>query len=96
MNILILGNSEDTHAAHLKQALTEAGAIVDYLDTRLFPTQLQMSWQPDTQLGCFTLPGGRRLDFQDIKSVFWRNLSDVYIPFSFINKELLRLRGWEC
>ncbi len=80
MNILILGNSEDAHAAHLKQALTEAGAIVDYLDTRLFPTQLQMSWQPDTQLGCFTFPGGRRLDFQDIKSVFWRNLSDVYIP----------------
>lgn len=80
MNILILGNPEDAHAAHMQQALTKAGATVDYLDTRLFPTQLQMSWQPSTQLGCFNLPGGRRLDFQDIKSVFWRNLSDVYIP----------------
>lgn len=80
MNILILGNPEDAHAAHMQQALTKAGATVDYLDTRLFPTQLQMSWQPHTQLGCFNLPGGRCLDFQDIKSVFWRNLSDVYIP----------------
>jgi glutathione synthase/RimK-type ligase-like ATP-grasp enzyme len=80
MNILILGNAEDAHAAHLQQVLTQAGATVDYLDTRLFPTQLQMSWQPDTQVGCLTLPGGRRLNFQDIKSVFWRSLSDVYIP----------------
>lgn len=80
MNILILGNSEDAHAAHLKQVLTQAGAMVDYLDTRLFPTQLQMSWQPDTQNGYLTLPGNRRLNFQDIKSVFWRSLSEVYIP----------------
>jgi glutathione synthase/RimK-type ligase-like ATP-grasp enzyme len=80
MNILILGNPEDAHAVHMQQALTQAGATADYLDTRLFPTQVQMSWQPSTQLGCFTLPGGRRLDFQDIKSVYWRNLSDVYIP----------------
>ena len=80
MNILILGNSEDAHAAHLNQALIQAGATVDYLDTRLFPTQLKMSWQPDTQVGYLTLPGGRRLNFQDIKSVFWRSLSEVYIP----------------
>ena len=80
MNILILGNAEDVHAAHLKNALKGAGASVDYLDTRLFPTQLQMSWQPDTQEGCLILPGNRRLNFQEIKSVFWRNLSEVYIP----------------
>ncbi|MEQ8956907.1 MAG: hypothetical protein RLP02_03130 [Coleofasciculus sp. C2-GNP5-27] len=39
MKILILGNSEDVHAVHLKQALTQAGATVYYLDTHLFPTQ---------------------------------------------------------
>lgn len=80
MNILILGNSEDTHAAHLKDALTQAGATVDYLDTRLFPTHLRISWQPDTQVGYLTLPGGRQLNFQDIRSVFWRSLSGVYVP----------------
>jgi glutathione synthase/RimK-type ligase-like ATP-grasp enzyme len=80
MNILILGSSEDAHAAHLKDVLTQAGATVDYLDTRLFPTQLRMSWQPDTQVGCLVLPTGRRLDFQDIHSVFWRSFAGVHIP----------------
>lgn len=80
MNILILGNSEDAHAAHLKNALMQVGAKVDYLDTRLFPTQVRMSWQPDTQTGCLTLSGGNKLSFQDIHSVFWRSLSGAYIP----------------
>ena len=80
MNILILGNSLDDHAAHIKSALTQAGATVDDLDTCLFPTQLRMSWQPNAQVGCFNLPGGRKLNFQDVKSVFWRNFSGVYVP----------------
>jgi hypothetical protein len=80
MNILILGNSEDAHAAHLKEALTQVGVIVDYLDTRLFPTEVRISWQPDTQIGYLTLPGKNKLFFQDIHSVFWRNFSGVYIP----------------
>jgi glutathione synthase/RimK-type ligase-like ATP-grasp enzyme len=80
MNILILGSSEDAHAAHLKDVITQAGATVDYLDTRLFPTQLRMSWQPNTQAGCLVLPTGRRLDFQNIHSVFWRSFAGVHIP----------------
>lgn len=80
MNILILGNAEDAHAAHLHQALSQAGAAVDYLDTRLFPTQLRISWQPDTGVGYLTLPGGRRLNLHEINSVFWRNLGDVDVP----------------
>ncbi len=80
MNILILGNASDSHAAHLKDVLTQAGATVDYLDTRLFPTQLRISWQPNTQIGYLTLPGGRQLNLPEIKSVFWRNFSGVYIP----------------
>ena len=80
MNILILGNAEDAHASHLKQALTQAGATVDYLDTSLFPTQLRMSWQPDTGVGYLTLPGDRKLNFLDIHSVFWRNFSGVNVP----------------
>jgi glutathione synthase/RimK-type ligase-like ATP-grasp enzyme len=80
MNILILGNAEDSHAAHIKQALTQAGATADYLDTALFPSQLQMFWRPDTQMGGLILPPERRLNFTDIKSVYWRQLSGVYIP----------------
>lgn len=80
MNILVLGNSSDAHAAHMKDALTSAGATVDYLDTRLFPTQLRMSWQPDTEVGHLILPSGDKWDLQDIKSVFWRNFSGVDVP----------------
>ncbi|MEC4882321.1 MAG: hypothetical protein SAL70_13420 [Scytonema sp. PMC 1070.18] len=80
MNILILGHSLDAHAVHLKKALTEAGATVDYLDTRLFPTQLRMSWQPRTKIGSLVLPEGRQLNLQDVHSVFWRNFSGVYVP----------------
>ncbi|MBD2356127.1 hypothetical protein H6G41_16095 [Tolypothrix sp. FACHB-123] len=79
MNILILGNAEDSHAAHIKQALTQAGVTADYLDTALFPSQIKMFWQPDTQIGGLIL-GERRLNFTDIKSVFWRQFSGVYIP----------------
>jgi glutathione synthase/RimK-type ligase-like ATP-grasp enzyme len=80
MNILILGNSEDDHAAHLRDTLAQAGATVDYLDTQMFPTQLRMSWQPNTQVGCLALPGGQTLNLQDIHSVFWRSISGVYVP----------------
>lgn len=80
MNILILGDASDAHAAHMKNALTQAGAAVDYLDTSLFPKQLRLSWRPDTQVGCLTLPSGRRLNLDDIHSVFWRNFSGISVP----------------
>jgi glutathione synthase/RimK-type ligase-like ATP-grasp enzyme len=80
MNILILGNAEDAHAVYLKEALAEAGAAVNYLDTRLFPSQLQLSWQPDSQVGSIALPDGQKLSFIEIKSIFWRQLGAVLIP----------------
>jgi glutathione synthase/RimK-type ligase-like ATP-grasp enzyme len=80
MNILILGNSKDVHAAHLKNALTQAGARAEYLDTSLFPTQISLSWQPNTQEGYLTLSDGYKLNLSDIHSVFWRSFSGVRIP----------------
>ena len=80
MNILILGNATDAHAVHVKDALTQAGANVDYFDTQLFPTHLRISWQPDTQAGWLTLPEGGQLNLHDIHSVFWRNFCGVRVP----------------
>ena len=80
MNTIILGNQKDAHAAHLHQALTEAGATVDYLDTCLFPTKLAMSWEPDAAVGTMTLPGGKRLNLAEINSAFWRSLGEVSVP----------------
>ncbi|MGL5061053.1 MAG: MvdC/MvdD family ATP grasp protein [Microcoleus sp.] len=82
MNILILGDASDAHAAHLKNALNQAGAAAYYLNTSQFPTQLRMSWRPDTLAGYLTLPEGCQLKFQDIHSVFWRNLAGVVVPQS--------------
>ncbi len=80
MNILILGNAKDAHAAHMQAALTKAGATVEYLDTGLFPTRLRLSWHPHSRQGCLHLPSGRQLDLQDIKSVYWRSFKGVRIP----------------
>ncbi len=92
MNILILGDASDAHAAHIKQALVQVGAEVNYLDTCLFPRQLRLSWQPDTLVGCLTLPGGHQLNFQDIHSVFWRNFSGVSVtPLKDANQQQVAL-----
>jgi len=80
MNILILGNSQDAHAAHLQQALSNAGANACYLDTSLFPTQIKISWQPGSDVGYLTLPEDITWKLSDIKSVFWRSFSGVYVP----------------
>ncbi|RUR73941.1 hypothetical protein PCC6912_54820 [Chlorogloeopsis fritschii PCC 6912] len=79
MNILILGNAQDAHASAIKNALMEAGVMADYLDTSLFPTQLRISWKPN-QTGHLILPEGRRLEIEDIHSVYWRNFSGVSVP----------------
>jgi len=80
MQILILGHPGDAHAAHVCQALTGAGAEVYYWDTRLFPTQLRMSWWPENQTGRLGLPTGEQIDLQSVHSVFWRTLSTAQVP----------------
>lgn len=80
MNILILGNAEDAHAVHIYAALKKIDAAVQYLDTRLFPTKIQLSWQPHGTEGYIQLPSKKRLELQSIHSVYWRSFNDVGIP----------------
>jgi glutathione synthase/RimK-type ligase-like ATP-grasp enzyme len=80
MNILILGNASDAHAAHLMNAITKLGVNVYYLDTNLFPTQVNISWEPKTEFGSIKLSKDCKLSFQDIHSVFWRSFNGVDIP----------------
>ncbi len=79
MNILILGNADDPHSVHLHQALKNAGAFVEYWDTRYFPTQCQLSWSPGDRTGQITLPT-KTLALHEIRSVFWRSFLGVAIP----------------
>lgn len=80
MNILIIGNAKDDHAAYIYNALTKANAEVEYLDTSLFPQRLKLSWYPHNCQGYLHFPSGRQLDLQDIHSVYWRNFNGVSIP----------------
>lgn len=80
MKVLIIGNSQDAHAAHIKKILSQKGALVNYLDVSLFPTNLQMSWQPNSGDGYLKLSADVSWQLEDIKSVYWRNFNSVNIP----------------
>ena len=80
MNVLIIGNSQDAHAVYIKKTLSQTGAKVNYLDVSLFPTNLQMSWQPNSGDGYLKLSADEQWQLEDIKSVYWRNFNAVNIP----------------
>ena len=79
MKILILGSNEDIHAVHLQQSIAAKGITVDYLDTRLFPTKLKISWESINHTGSLTFPDGRQWDLTDINKIFWRTFSGVNV-----------------
>lgn len=80
MHILILGNNSDNDAAYLQDKLENAGAVVDYWDSQLFPTHLQLTWQPCVHEGYLKLPTGKTIKLNDIHSVFWHTLHSVSVP----------------
>ncbi|NJM46965.1 MAG: hypothetical protein HC860_13070 [Alkalinema sp. RU_4_3] len=77
--ILILGHPSEPHAAHMKGSVEQAGAIAYYLETHLFPTQIQLSWIPETMAGTIAFADGHKLRLQDIQSIFWRQIAGVQI-----------------
>lgn len=78
--VLILGSRKDAHATHLHTRLTAAGFQSEFLETTLFPTQVRLSWEPETQSGYLTLPSKHRLPFHAIRSIFWRTFNSAKIP----------------
>jgi hypothetical protein len=79
MNVLILGNPTELHAAHVHTALTQAGAQAHYWDTVQFPTQIQLAWCPDQPTGHIRFPDGAVMPLQDIHAVYWRQFSGVQV-----------------
>jgi hypothetical protein len=78
--ILILGGEDDDHAAHMLEHLRASGAETELLDSRYFPGFIQISFDPATQTGWIRLPGGRKLDFQEIAAVYWRAYHGILWP----------------
>jgi hypothetical protein len=72
MAVLILGGTDDAHANHMLEWLRGRKADVEMLDSRWFPTVLQLAYEPETAAGSLRFPTGRRLAWTDVTSVYWR------------------------
>ena len=72
MTILILGGDDDEHAMHMLDYLQQRGHDAELFDSRHFPAQMQLSFDPRRGTGTIRLPGGRALDIRRVRSVYWR------------------------
>jgi glutathione synthase/RimK-type ligase-like ATP-grasp enzyme len=80
MNIVILGNAEDVHAAHVHEALVQVGITANYWDTAQFPMQSSLSWNLNSLTATIQLADGTELALDTIHSVYWRAFSGVKVP----------------
>jgi len=80
MAILILGAEDDEHAAHMREHLLQRGADVELLDSRWFPAELGISFDPGQGRGLLGLPSGRCLAFDEVSAVYWRSYHGVRTP----------------
>ena len=80
MLVLVLGGEDDEHAVHVLDALRGRGARAEMLDSRHFPHQLQIAWDPVAATGHFVLPDAGRIDFADVRSVYWRCFNGLDAP----------------
>lgn len=90
VNILIIGDSSDYHASHIKNALTEKGINAFYFKTSLFPSKHRISWRPIHNNGTIQLKGATKIELSDIHAVYWRSYSGVSLP-NLDSKEIKRV-----
>ncbi|MBY0229034.1 MAG: hypothetical protein K2W96_07135 [Gemmataceae bacterium] len=78
MAILILGGHDDDHAAFLLSHLDSLGHDAEMLDSRWFPSDLRLAFDPSSGGWHVNLPTGRALAPGEISAVYWRcyNLFD--------------------
>jgi glutathione synthase/RimK-type ligase-like ATP-grasp enzyme len=74
--ILILGD-DDEHALHMLEYLRQRGREAILLDSRWFPTELTVAFDPQTGAGSFEFPDGGQLNFTEIQSIYWRSYSGI-------------------
>ena len=80
MTILILGGADDDHAVAMHDYLRARGADAELLDSRWFPKDLGLTFDPAADAWTLILPGGRRLDGANIRSVYWRCYNGIETP----------------
>lgn len=80
MTVLILGDLNDEHAAFMLDYLRDRGADACLIDSRWFPSEMSVTFDPQSGEGSFGFPDDKYLSFRDIESVYWRSYSGVFGP----------------
>lgn len=80
MTILILGGHDDDHARHLLDHLLKDGHDAELLDSRWFPTEMELSHDPVADHWTVVLPHGRTLLPGQVRAVYWRCYNGVGTP----------------
>ncbi len=77
MTILILGGADDEHAAHIHRELSTRGHDAEFLDSRDFPQNMRIAYDPQRGGGSIRLPRGRAISLAGVRSVYWRNYHGI-------------------
>jgi len=77
MTILILSPPEDEHAEHMRRYLETQGEPVRFLNSLDFPGKLQITYDPLSGGGAFVFSDEVRVEFDEVKSVYWRSYAGV-------------------
>lgn len=71
---LILGDEQDKHVQHVRNALLHHGRGVICLDTSIYPERWRLSWHPSIGYGAIE-KDGQIIEFDQIRSAYWRSVS---------------------
>lgn len=84
--ILIIGSKDEFHSNYIFSLLTEKKEDVCYFDTVQIPENILINWEASSKKakGNFVI-NGTKVDFCDIKSVYWRQYSPITPDPSYDN-----------
>ena len=77
MTTLILGGVDDEHALYVLEQLQARGGDAELLDSRWFPSDLHVSFDPGRDRWTLRLPTGRILGPGQVRSVYWRCFNGI-------------------
>jgi glutathione synthase/RimK-type ligase-like ATP-grasp enzyme len=77
MQHIVLGHHQDQHAMHMMEELKQKGFEAHLFESHDFPRTVQLSFSPSNGEGNLMLNDGTKINFNQIKSVYWRNFCGV-------------------
>lgn len=71
--ILVIGSVEEYHSKHIHDLVKKKGEEVCYLDSRLIPNSLPVSWNAsENDIKGSLLINNKKIKLNEIKSIYWR------------------------